>query len=85
MSEYSEAQKRTLCDRLNELVPSQTKEIYALIQEYAGKSTASQVKRLGGKATTPYGAHKVGDDYVFDINQLPTPLLVMIERLLEVE
>ena len=85
-SSYSYAEKKDLCDRLSELPPSSlTKEIYALIQDYARKDTTPQIKRLGTNGTTPFGARKVGDDYTFEINNLPIPLLQTIERLLETE
>ena len=84
--DYTHAQKKSLCERLSELQSSScTKEIYALIQDYASKTSSAQVKRLGNKAVTPFGARKTGEDYTFEINNLPTPLLQMIERLLETE
>jgi hypothetical protein len=83
---YTEAQKRSICSRLSELPPSsRTKEIYALILDYARKTSTVQVKRLGNKTTAPFGARKLGDDYTFEINNLPEALLAMIEKLLETE
>lgn len=83
---YSYEQKKVIRDRLDGLTESsRTKEIYALIQDYARKTSNLQAKRLGNKGTTPFGARKVGDDYIFEINNLPAPLLQMIEKVLETE
>ena len=82
---YTSAQKAELCARLSALPPSATKEIYNLIQDYARKSGTVQPKRLGGSVSAPFGAKKVGDDYIFEIDNLPSELLVTIERLLAIE
>jgi hypothetical protein len=83
---YTYEQKKALSEKLDSMPPSsRTKEIYALIQDYARKTSNTQTKRLGNKGTTPFGARKVGDDYVFEINNLPPPLLQMIEKVLETE
>ena len=83
---YTSDQKKVLCERLSELPPSShTKEIFALIQDYNRKMTLPLVKRLGNRTVTPFGAKKNGDDYTFDVNNLPDPLLQMIERLLDTE
>lgn len=83
---YTYEQKKALAERLDQLpASSRTKEIYALIQDYARKNSNVQAKRLGNKHTTPFGARRSGDDYVFELNNLPDPLLQLIERVLETE
>jgi len=82
---YTLEQKQKICKRLTSLPPSRTKEIYSLIVEYAKSSTITFPKRLGSKITTAFGCKQVGDDYEFDMEHFPEPLLHTIERLLNAE
>lgn len=87
MTDFSLERKRELCTRLSELPASssQVKEIFNLIQDYIQQYSIVQPKRLGGGNSLPFGGHKNGDDYTFNMEQFPTPLIAMIERLLAVE
>jgi hypothetical protein len=83
--QYTAEQKQNLCTRLTALPPSRTKEIYSLIVEYSKSSTLTFPKRLGSKVTTAFGGRLVGDDYEFDMDHFPEPLLKTIEQLLNAE
>lgn len=82
---YTVEQKQELCRRLTALPPSRTKEIYALIVEYSKASSLTFPKRLGSKTSTAFGGRQIGDDYEFDMEHFPEPLVRTIEKLLNAD
>lgn len=85
MQKYTVEQKSKLCTKLTSLPPSRTKEIHSLIVEYAKTSTLTFPKRLGTKNNTAFGGRLIGDDYLYDMEHFPDPLLETIEKLLNAE
>lgn len=80
-----QAQKELLCQQLSALPAQRAKEVYGLIREHFKSNTVSFPRRLGNKTTVPFGGRQIGDDYEFQIDNLPSALLLDIKRYLSSE